>query len=71
MWRRIYHPLPKDKPEEYLDDAERWDPSTILFYFLVLPLHFAFVVIAVYMVLDSVVLIISLGFRYPIRPVSR
>ena len=37
MWRRNYHPLPEDKPKEYLNDAERWDPSTILSYiFLVL-----------------------------------
>jgi hypothetical protein len=28
-----YHPLPQDK--EYFNDAERWDPSTILFYSLV------------------------------------
>ena len=41
-----------------ISTIERWDPSKILFYFfLVLLLHFAFVVIAVYMVLDSVVLI--------------
>jgi hypothetical protein len=23
MWRRNYHPPPQDKPEQYLDDAER------------------------------------------------
>jgi hypothetical protein len=57
-------PCPKISQRKYLNDTESWDPSTILFYFLVLLLHYAFVVIAVYMVLDSVVLIISLGFRY-------
>ena len=64
MWCRNYHPLPEDKPEESLNDAERWDSSTALFYSLVHLLHFAFVVIAVYMVLDSVILMISLGFRH-------
>ena len=32
MWRRNYHPLSEDKLEEYLNDAERRDPSTILFF---------------------------------------
>jgi hypothetical protein len=29
-------PVLQDKPEEYLNDPERWDPCTRLFYFLVL-----------------------------------
>ena len=32
MWRRNYHPLSEDKLEESLNDAERRDPSTILFF---------------------------------------
>jgi hypothetical protein len=36
IWRCNCHPLPQGKPEKYLNDAERWDPSTIPFYFLVL-----------------------------------
>jgi hypothetical protein len=27
MWRRNYQPLPQDKSEEHINDAERWDPS--------------------------------------------
>ncbi len=30
MWRRSYQPLPQDKSEDGLNDAKRWDPSTIL-----------------------------------------
>ena len=33
MWRRNYHPLPHDRPEEYLNDAEHRDPSTVLLCF--------------------------------------
>jgi hypothetical protein len=33
MWRRNYQPLPQDKSEQYLNDSERWDPST--FFILV------------------------------------
>ena len=34
MWYRNYHSLPQDKSEEYLNDAERWDPSMILLFFV-------------------------------------
>ena len=38
MWRRNYQPLPQDKSEEYRNDTERWEPSTI---FILLAWHLA------------------------------
>ncbi|KAN0129149.1 hypothetical protein V8E53_013020 [Lactarius tabidus] len=62
MWRRNYQPLPQDKSEEHINDAEHWDPvvrsnraKTILL--------FGFVIIALCTALD-IVLLISLGFSY-------
>jgi hypothetical protein len=34
MWRRNYQPLPQDKSEEHINDAEHWDPGTIFIFIL-------------------------------------
>ncbi|KAN0129158.1 hypothetical protein V8E53_013029 [Lactarius tabidus] len=62
MWRRNYQPLPQDKSEEHINDAERWDPIVRSSRVKTL-LLFGFVTIALCTAIDSV-LLISLGLRY-------
>jgi len=37
MWHRNYQPLSQDKSEGYPNNAERWGPNMILFYFVAAP----------------------------------